>query len=70
LEITDELTDKVAKDGYSAEFGARPMERVINLMIGDVISQAVLKDEIASGDRITLIPQEGQNEYKIQKIVS
>ena len=70
LEITDELTDKVAKDGYSAEFGARPMERVINLMIGDVISQAVLKDEIASGDRITLLPQAGQNEYKIQKIVS
>lgn len=67
LEVTDELVDKVAKDGYSAEFGARPMERVINLTIGDVISRAVLKDEIVSGDRITIIPEDGQNEYKIQK---
>ena len=67
LEITDELVDKVAKDGYSAEFGARPMERVINLTIGDVISRAFLKDELASGDRITLVPEDGQNEYKIQK---
>ncbi len=67
LEVTDELVDKVAKDGYSAEFGARPMERVINLTIGDVISRAFLKDELASGDRITLIPEGGLNEYKIQK---
>lgn len=67
LEITDQVVDKVAKDGYSLEFGARPMERVINLMIGDIISQAVLKDEIASGDRITLLPRSGQNEYKIRK---
>ena len=67
LEITDEVVDKVAKEGYSAEFGARPMERVINLMIGDIISQAILKDEVSSGDRIILLPQTGQNEYKIQK---
>lgn len=68
LTITDEVVKKVAKDGYVPEFGARPMKRIINLLIGDIIGQAILKGEINAGDRILLIPKSGENEYGIQKV--
>lgn len=67
LTITDEVTNKVAKEGYVPEFGARPMKRIINLLIGDIIGQAILKDEIKGGDRILLVPKSGKNEYGIEK---
>ena len=70
LMITRDLVESVAKDGYEPEFGARPMKRVINLILGDLLGKAILSDEIKDGDTIEIIPQEGKENYTYRKITS
>lgn len=64
LQVTAEAAKKLAKDGYEPEFGARPMRRIIELVLGDVIGKAILEDKIKEGDRITLIPREKKDEWE------
>ncbi len=68
LEVTDALCKKVAEDGFEPEFGARPMHRVVDIVLGDVLGKAILKGEIKSGDHIRLIPDPGQGKYHLEKV--
>lgn len=70
LNVTEELSVKLAKDGYEPEFGARPMKRIINLILGDLIGRALLSGEIKEGDEITIIPGEEKDEYSLVKVTS
>lgn len=67
LEITDDLAQKVAHDGYDPAFGARPMRRIVDLVLGDIIGKAILNGEIVEGDTFQLIPGQDKNSYSIQK---
>lgn len=67
LKITDQLAEKVAIDGYEPEFGARPMQRVINLILGDLLGKAILSDEIKDGDVIEIISGQGSESYSFKK---
>ena len=67
LIIDEPLCQRVAEDGYQPEYGARPMKRVVDLILGDLISQAILKKEIVSGDKFKIIPLDKNKEYRIQK---
>ena len=68
LEITDDLCEKIAKEGYEPEFGARPMRRIVDITIGDVLGKAILKEDIKSGDHIKIIPDSLPETYHIQKV--
>lgn len=46
LNVSDEVKQKLAEDGYSAELGARPLKRVIQRDIEDAISELLLLDRI------------------------
>ena len=67
LEVTEELCQKVAQDGYQPVLGARPMRRVIDLVLGDVLSQALIKGEIKSGDIVKIIPGLEKEQYSWEK---
>ncbi|MPM94479.1 ATP-dependent Clp protease ATP-binding subunit ClpE [bioreactor metagenome] len=62
------LAEKVAKDGFDIEFGARPMRRVVDLVIGDVLGKAIIENKILSGDKIELLPEDGKDNYSWKKI--
>jgi len=68
LEITLDAAKKLAEDGYDPAFGARPMKRIINLILGDLIGKAILEGEIKEGDKIKIIPGKGKEEYSWQKV--
>lgn len=51
LEISPPAIDKLARDGYEPEFGARPMRRIVDITIGDLIGRAVLAGSVKPGDR-------------------
>jgi ATP-dependent Clp protease ATP-binding subunit ClpC len=63
--ITPELVKSVAVNGYSLEFGARPMKRWIADKIEDVIAQAMLAGTLKRGDKINLGWDENKKEYSI-----
>jgi len=61
------LAKKVATDGFDIEFGARPMRRVVDLVLGDVLGRAIIENKILPGDRIELLPGEGKDNYSWRK---
>jgi ATP-dependent Clp protease ATP-binding subunit ClpC len=52
LEVTEEAKDFLGEKGYDEVYGARPLRRVIQNMIEDKLSEAVLRDEFKVFDRI------------------
>jgi len=70
LTVTEELCVKLAKEGFDPALGARPMRRIIDLTLGDLVSRAILKGEIAKGNKIVIVPGQEKDEYRIEKIAS
>ncbi|MEX2405241.1 MAG: AAA family ATPase [Candidatus Paceibacterota bacterium] len=54
LKITDEIINYVAEEGYNPQFGARPMNRVIQDKIEQAIATKKLEGEVSKGSRIIL----------------
>lgn len=68
LTITDELVNKLAKDGYDPAFGARPMRRIVDLVISDAIGKEMISGNIVDSDTIQIVPGDNKDEYKILKV--
>jgi ATP-dependent Clp protease ATP-binding subunit ClpC len=54
LEVTDAAKDFFGEKGYDPVFGARPLRRVIQDMVEDRLSEALLRGEISSGDEVVV----------------
>jgi len=50
--LTDAAKDYLAREGYNEEYGARPLQRVIEREIENVIAMKILQGEFKSGDTI------------------
>ncbi|MFR1673139.1 MAG: ATP-dependent Clp protease ATP-binding subunit, partial [Candidatus Gastranaerophilaceae bacterium] len=54
VEVTDEVKDHLAKNGYSEAYGARPLRRLIQRRIEDMLAEEILSGKYAPGDTIVL----------------
>ena len=54
VEVTDAFLADIIKEGYDPAFGARPMRRVIQKTIEDVLSKKLLSGQLKRGDSIRL----------------
>jgi len=54
LKITDELVIHIAQKGYDANFGARPLRRVISDLIEDPLSDEILSGKFHRGNKIAI----------------
>jgi len=54
IEVTDEAKDWLAKLGYDPMYGARPLKRVIQKHITNVMSEKILRGEFAEGDVVEI----------------
>ena len=50
IELTDEAKELLAKEGYDPQYGARPLRRVIQSMVEDSLSEAILDGVVSSGN--------------------
>ncbi|WP_430789327.1 ATP-dependent protease ATP-binding subunit ClpC [Virgibacillus flavescens] len=50
--LTDKAVEKIANDGYDPEYGARPLRRSIQKNIEDLLSEELLKENIAKGQKV------------------
>ena len=69
LELSDEVKDELAKEGYSPSYGARPLRRVIQKRIEDPLCEALLSGEFVAGDLLLATlhePEEGKKGKTIQ----
>src|SRR3990172_4686169 len=65
LVITDELCQHLATVGYEPQNGARPMRRLVDLDLGDMLAQALLRGDISEGDTIKIIPSLAIADFKV-----
>ena len=52
LELSDEVKEKLVKDGYSQAYGARPMRRTLQKLIEDALAEEMLSGKFKEGDKI------------------
>lgn len=52
LEVAEEVKKFLAKEGFSPEFGARPLRRVIQRYLEAPLSSEILSEKYKSGDKI------------------
>lgn len=61
----DNVVDYVFADSYEPEYGARPVERAIQSLIEDAISEEMLKKDIQEGSVISISYLADKNEIKV-----
>ena len=54
LEVTDEVKDHLAKNGYSEAYGARTLRRLIQRKIEDMLAEEILSGKYSAGDTIVI----------------
>jgi ATP-dependent Clp protease ATP-binding subunit ClpB len=68
LEVTQAAKEAIAKSGYDAVYGARPLKRYIQRELETKVARSLIADEIAPGstikvdakdDTLTIVPVTG-----------
>ena len=54
LTLTDSAKEKLAKDGFDAVYGARPLKRLIQHEIENPLAKRIVTGQFVSGDHITV----------------
>jgi ATP-dependent Clp protease ATP-binding subunit ClpC len=70
LEITDEAKDFLGERGYDPAFGARPLRRIIERMVEDPLSEALLTGRFRSGNTVKIDCQNGEIILESAELVS
>jgi ATP-dependent Clp protease ATP-binding subunit ClpC len=60
IEITDAAKDFLGEKGWDPAFGARPLRRVIEHMVEDPLSDAILESRFQAGDTVRVDCQNGE----------
>lgn len=59
FELTEDVKEFLAKEGYDPKYGARPLRRLIQKYIEDMLSEELLKGTIKKGDEILIDVKDG-----------
>lgn len=70
LEITPAAIDIVAEAGFDAEYGARPIRRVLQDKIEDLLSEELLAGNIETGATVTIGAKKGEITIKVKNPVA
>lgn len=68
LSAGEDVITKLAEEGFEPAFGARPMRRIIDLVLGDLIGKAILSGDISSGSRIKITAGSEKDQYSWEKV--
>jgi ATP-dependent Clp protease ATP-binding subunit ClpB len=60
LQVTDDALDLLAERGYDPVYGARPLKRVLQKDLADLIATAILEGRFADGDTIKISVADGE----------
>lgn len=60
VSFTNELKDYVSKAGFDAEYGARPLKRLIQREVGNALSRYILDGKFTNGQNVTVDYRQGK----------
>lgn len=70
IEFTEAVYDFISKEGFSPEFGARPIAKLVNTKIIDVLVKPLLKLEIKPGDSLLFDIMDNDVVYSVRDEVT
>lgn len=70
ISITQSLKDYLFEQGYDEQYGARPLKRAIQKHIEDIITDAIINEEIVTGDRVSVRFDKATSNVKLVKLQS
>ena len=56
----ENVTKKLAEDGYDPKFGARPLRRLIQRTVEDTLSEELLQGRVSLGQEVRLTVKDGE----------
>jgi ATP-dependent Clp protease ATP-binding subunit ClpB len=59
IEVTPEAIQQIKREGFDMQFGARPLKRIIQKKLVDLISMAILRGEVEPGKKVVVDVREG-----------
>jgi ATP-dependent Clp protease ATP-binding subunit ClpB len=59
IEMTQQAIDRIKHEGFDVQFGARPLKRLIQKKLVDLISMEILKNRITPGMKVIIDVQDG-----------
>ncbi|MFO7247651.1 MAG: ATP-dependent Clp protease ATP-binding subunit [Bacillota bacterium] len=65
--LTDKAKQKIAKEGFDPQYGARPLRRAIQRYIEDRLSEELLQGNIQRGDKVE-IDVDDQDAFVVRKV--
>jgi ATP-dependent Clp protease ATP-binding subunit ClpB len=68
VELTDKARDLLIQEGYDPVYGARPLKRVIQRRVLDVIALKVLEGDFREGDAIVIDAERGELKFEKQEM--
>jgi len=60
LEVTEKAKELLAERGYDPDFGARPLERVIQDELENKLASEIIEERIKAGDKVSVDAQDGR----------
>ena len=67
IAISPDAMEKLIEEGYSEEYGARPMKRTVQRRIEDRLSDEILAGHILNGERVTVEVLDGNLSFRSEK---
>ncbi|WP_058305757.1 ATP-dependent protease ATP-binding subunit ClpC [Gracilibacillus massiliensis] len=64
FELSEKAIEKIAKEGFDPEYGARPLRRSIQKNVEDLLSEELLKEKIQKGQKV-VIDLDESDEFKV-----
>jgi ATP-dependent Clp protease ATP-binding subunit ClpB len=69
LEVTAAAKEAIISEGYDPQYGARPMKRAIQRLIGDPLALKLINGDFAEGDTIMVDASGNGNELTFNRLV-
>ncbi|MGE7623929.1 ATP-dependent Clp protease ATP-binding subunit [Viridibacillus sp. NPDC096237] len=70
LELSDLALEKIAKEGYDPQYGARPLRRALQKHVEDRLSEEILKGTVLTGQRVTFDVENDEFVVNIKELVT
>ena len=70
IEVTPAAMDKLIDEGYSDEYGARPLKRIVQKRVEDRLSDEILAGRILSGEKVSVDYADGNYVFASAKAVA
>jgi ATP-dependent Clp protease ATP-binding subunit ClpC len=64
VELDESAKELMLREGFSAEYGARNLERVMDRLLGTLIAEALLSGKITAGQTVRLDAKDGQIQFR------